>query len=220
MRVVAKSISTSQIMRIKIEIDPKLRHIVGVGSLQAEHFFSHVNLFNEEYATTFTKEMLAMEAMAQPMSIVIIDSTGGEVESLASMVSSIEASSKPVLTFCKGKAYSCGAYLLGFGSIGFRYASPNSTIMFHSMGSGAYGKPEDINVKSKAFSKLQQYWCEKLSIHCGHKDKDYFSKLLRDKGADIWMTPKEAKKHKLIDHIGIPSLEVEVTLNQKLGVIE
>lgn len=177
-----------------------------------EIVISRVNAFNELAATTLTNEISAAHLSSQDSVIIVVDSYGGEVLSLASMLAALSDSEKSVTTIVQGKAMSCGAYLAGFGTVGKRYCSPDSIIMFHNMGWGTFGNPTDIKTGAEYFEKLQKYWCRKLAKHCGHTDQDYFLNLMKNAGnTDIYMTPKEAQKHKLIDHIKMPSIVAEIT---------
>ena len=74
-----------------------------------------VRKFDEAAAAMFTKEMRKAQNTGQPVVPVIIDSYGGQVYSLMSMISDIKYSNLPVATIVQGKAMSCGAILFSFG---------------------------------------------------------------------------------------------------------
>ncbi len=49
-----------------------------------------------------------------------------------------------------------------------------------------------------------------VSLHIG-QEEDYLSKLIdKNTDHDIFLTPKQAKKHKLVNHIGCPKLTTSV----------
>lgn len=200
----------------KFNIDPVLApHLKP--EWHGEIVVSRVNAFDEEAATKLTNEISAAHLSSQDSIIIVVDSYGGQVLSLASMLSALDNSEKPVVTAVQGKAMSCGAYLAAFGSVGHRYCSPDSIIMFHNMGWGVGGNPTDIAAGAEYFEKLQKYWCRKLAKHCGHKDQDYFLDLMKKAGnANVYMTPKEAQKHKLVDHIRMPSITAEIKFTVKV----
>ena len=103
-----------------------------------------VNKFDEKAAEEFSKEMARAQNTGQPVVPVIIDSYGGQVYSLMSMISDIQHSRLQVATIVQGKAMSCGAILFSFGVDGMRYMDPDATVMIHDVSSMAWGKVEEI----------------------------------------------------------------------------
>jgi len=83
-----------------------------------------VRKFDETAAKEFTILMMKAQNTGQPYIPVIIDSYGGQVYSLMSMISDIKHSKVPVATIAQGKAMSCGAILFSFGAEGHRYMDP------------------------------------------------------------------------------------------------
>jgi ATP-dependent Clp protease protease subunit len=99
--------------------------------------------------------------------------------------------------------------LLACGTKGMRYATPNSRIMLHNVASGASGKTPVLEVSTTETKRLEQQMFRLVAKRCG-QPADYFLKLLKAAGfQDIWMTPEDAKKHKLIDHIKLPVIKTE-----------
>ena len=84
--------------------------------------------------------MALAHSTGQKVIPVVIDSYGGQVYSLMSMIAAIESAELPVATIVEGKAMSCGAVLLSFGEQGMRFADPHATVMIHDVSSGGYGK--------------------------------------------------------------------------------
>ena len=74
-----------------------------------------VNKFDEKAAQDFNSKMASAQSTGQKVVPVVIDSYGGQVYSLMSMISAIKSSEIPVATIVEGKAMSCGAVLLSFG---------------------------------------------------------------------------------------------------------
>ena len=92
-----------------------------------------VNKFDENSAKNFSSLMIKAQNSGQPIIPVIIDSYGGQVYSLMSMISDIRHSRIPVATIVQGKAMSCGALLFSFGAEGHRYMDPDATVMIHDV---------------------------------------------------------------------------------------
>jgi ATP-dependent protease ClpP protease subunit len=86
--------------------------------------------------------------------------------------------------------------------------------MIHDVSSGKAGKSEDLKVSSQETDRLKQLVFTKMAKFCGHENRNYFLDLLSAKNnTDIYLTPLQAKKHKLIDHIGIPEMQVSVNIS-------
>jgi len=172
-----------------------------------------VNKFDESSAKSFAEDVSQAHNTGQKVIPVLIDSYGGEVYSLMSMINTIKSSELPIATIVDGKAMSCGAYLLAFGAKGYRFATPGSTIMIHDVSSFAYGKIEEMKAKTREGERLNEILTKELSQVCGKKD-DYFSKLIHEAGhADVFLNPEETKKHGLIDHIRSPKFSVNVNVD-------
>jgi ATP-dependent Clp protease protease subunit len=175
-----------------------------------------VNEFTEESAKIFSQEMNDAHNTGQNIIPIVIDSYGGYVDSLLSMVSDIEHSDLTVATVCVGKAMSCGSVLLSCGADGFRFADSLSRIMIHEIGAGHFGKNEDLKASAKETDRLQKLVFSMMAKNCGHSN-DYFIELMHSKkNADWYLTPKEAKKHNLINEIRVPKLVTEVNVAMHL----
>lgn len=171
-----------------------------------------VNKFNEEAAIKFAAELAMAKNSHQPVIPVIIDSYGGEVYSLLSMVDAIHSvGTTPVATILYGKAMSCGSVLFSQGTEGYRYMTQNSTMMIHDVSAGMMGKVEEINASAKQASHLNDLIYDLMAKGAGKKDPKYFWKIVHQRGRSDWyLTPTEAKKHNLANHIGSPSLKIKV----------
>jgi ATP-dependent Clp protease, protease subunit len=171
-----------------------------------------VNKFDEESAKEFDSQISLAHNTGQSIIPVIIDSYGGQVYSLMSMISSIKSASLPVATIVEGKAMSCGAILFSFGAENHRYMSKDATVMIHDVSSMGWGKVEEIKASAAETDRLNQKIYTMMAKNCGHH-KDYFLDIVHDKGhADWFLESDECKKHNLANHVKMPSLEVSVNL--------
>lgn len=172
-----------------------------------------VKEFTEESAETFSKNIDKAHNTSQHVVPVIIDSYGGDVYSLLSMIADIQNSSLPVATICIGKAMSCGAVLLTCGNEGLRFCDKNATVMLHEVSSVQIGKNEEIKASSKQTDKLNKQIFKIMAKNCG-KDQNYFlNKIHERKNAEWFLSPQEAKKEKIIDNISIPHFSYNISLN-------
>ena len=171
-----------------------------------------VNKFDEASAKSFSTLMRKAHNSGQTIIPIIIDSYGGQVYSLMSMISDIKHSSLPVATIVQGKAMSCGAILFSFGAEGKRYMDPDATVMIHDVSSMDRGKVEEIKASAEETERLNKKIYHMMAENCG-QDEDYFLDIVHDKGhADWFLDAKECKKHKLANHLRVPSLKIDATV--------
>jgi ATP-dependent Clp protease protease subunit len=203
-------------LRTKYEINQIFKNRKAVDLFRVKPVVVRVNKFNEEAAKKFDEEISDAHQTGQPIIPVVVDSYGGEVYSLLSMLDTIRSSELPIATIGMGKAMSCGSALLAFGEVGMRYAAPNCTVLIHDVSNFARGKVEEIKSSSEETERLNQLLFTEMARHCG-QPKKYFLDAIHKKGhADWYMTAKEAKLHKLVDHIKVPSFSVSAEVKMVL----
>ena len=190
-------------------IDPKVKEI----ELRQHPVIIRVNKFNEDAASEFSAKMAMAHNTGQSVIPVVIDSYGGEVYSLMSMISAIRNSEIPVATIVEGKAMSCGVILFSCGHEGLRFCTPEATLMIHDVSSGAFGKNEEIQVSAAETKRLNDIVYKMMARNCGQPD-DYFKKIVHDKAhADWFLDAEEAKSHKLANHLRVPKLQINVDVS-------
>jgi len=172
-----------------------------------------VRKFDEAAAKEFSELMTKAQNTGQPIVPIIIDSYGGQVYSLMSMISDIQHSRVPVATIVQGKAMSCGAILFSFGADGMRYMDPNSTVMIHDVSSMSRGKVEEVKADAGETERLNQIVYRMMAQNCGHHD-EYFLDIVHEKGhADWYLDANECKKHKIANHLRVPELKIETKVS-------
>lgn len=172
-----------------------------------------LNKFDENSAKGFSAAMMKAQNTGQPIVPVIIDSYGGQVYSLMSMISDIQHSKVPVATIVQGKAMSCGALLFSFGAEGHRYMDPDATLMIHDVSSMSWGKVEEIKASAEETSRLNKKVYQMMAENCGHH-KDYFLDIIHEKGhADWFLEFDEANKHNLANHNHVPELKITARID-------
>ncbi len=191
------------------DIDPKIKEI----ELRKQPMMIRVNKFDEESARKFAAEMGQAHNTGQDIIPVIIDSYGGQVYSLMSMISAIKHAELPVATIVEGKAMSCGAILFSFGSDGYRFMDPDATLMIHDVSSMDWGKVEELKAGAYEADRLNAKVYKMMAQNCGKKD-DYFMKIVdKKKHADWFLDAEEAKKHNLAQHLRVPKLAIKVSVD-------
>jgi len=172
-----------------------------------------VNKFDEKSAQDFNSKMAAAQSTGQKVVPVVIDSYGGQVYSLMSMISAIKSSEIPVATIVEGKAMSCGAVLLSFGEQGMRFADEDATIMIHDVSSGTHGKVEELKADVAEADRLDEKIFTMMARNCGKKDDYFKKKVFNKKHADWFMDGAEAKRHGLVNHLRVPKMTVKVDVD-------
>jgi ATP-dependent Clp endopeptidase proteolytic subunit ClpP len=176
-----------------------------------------VNKFNEEAVEKFNEGMAKAHETGQEVIPIIVDSYGGQVYSLLSMISEIQNAKVPVATIVESKAMSAGAILFSFGTEGYRYCAPNATLMIHEVSSFSFGKVEDLKVDAEETDRLNTLIFKLMGKNCGKGD-NYFLDLIHEKGHTDWyLTAKEAKKHNLANHLRVPEYRVDVKVETFFG---
>ena len=153
-------------MKKLLEID---RRIKGKPvDLIDEPIIIRVRDFNEETAEKFAAEMNKAHNTGQPVIPIIIDSYGGQVYSLISMMMEIDNAKVPVATIAVGKAMSCGCVLLTCGTEGYRFMDPHATVMMHDVSSWECGKVEEVKAGIRHTEKLHRKIFRRMATNCGH----------------------------------------------------
>jgi ATP-dependent Clp protease protease subunit len=193
-------------MKYKTKISPLIKEI----ELRKAPVIVRVNKFDEDSAKKFAQQIAQAHNTGQDIIPVVIDSYGGQVYSLMSMIGAIKNAELPVATIVEGKAMSCGAVLLTFGEEGLRFADPNATVMIHDVSSGMYGKIEELKADVKEAERLDEKIYTMMARNCGKKDDYFKKKVFNKKHADWFMGAEEAKKHAIVNHLRLPTLRISV----------
>ena len=191
----------------------KISSLIKEVELRKPPMILRVNKFTEDSAKKFHHEMALAHSTGQKVIPIVIDSYGGQVYSLMSMISAIESADVPVATIVEGKAMSCGAVLLSFGEHGLRFADPNATVMIHDVSSGGYGKIEELKADVKEAERLDEKIFTMMARNCGKKDDFFKKKVFNKKHADWFMDAQEAKRHGLVNHLRVPKLNIKVDVD-------
>ena len=188
------------------EVSPLIKEV----ELRKPPIIIRVNKFDEKSANEFSHKMALAHSTGQEVIPIVIDSYGGQVYSLMSMIAAIESSELPVATIVEGKAMSCGAVLLSFGEQGMRFADPNATVMIHDVSSGGWGKIEELKADVAEAERLDDKIFTMMARNCGKKDDYFKKKVFNKKHADWFMDAQEAKRHGLVNHLRLPKLKIKI----------
>lgn len=168
-----------------------------------------VNSFTEESARTFRDRVLKRASIDPTMPVIVyIDSYGGYLDSLNSMLETMEQVPNPIVTVCVGKAMSCGAALLAAGD--HRYCGRQSRVMVHQGSSGAGGPIEGMQNDVDESKRINKQMMTMIAKRCDKtlkqfKDEMKFRLHKDDNIArDMYLNAKSAKEIGIVDHVGMP----------------
>jgi ATP-dependent Clp endopeptidase proteolytic subunit ClpP len=177
----------------------------------------YVNKFTEDAARDFASAIAEANDSNQDVIPVCIDSYGGQVYALLSMVDMLKQCTKPIATIAVGKVMSCGAILFSQGTEGYRYMSPYATLLIHDVSSWDHGKVEEIKAGAEETDRLNKLIYKLMAENTGHPE-DYFMNLVHEKcHADWFLTAQEAKRHNLANFIRLPSYKIDVSVSMQFS---
>ncbi len=129
-----------------------------------------------------------------------INSPGGSVTAGLSIYDTMQFVRCDVSTMCVGQAASMGAFLLGAGAPGKRFALPNSRMMLHQPSGGSRGVAADIEIQAKEILLMRERLNRILAEHTGQS----VERIAEDTDRDFWMSPDEAEEYGLVDKVWVP----------------
>jgi ATP-dependent Clp protease protease subunit len=165
-----------------------------------------VTKFDEDGAKKFRDSVMAIAKHDSNRPIAIyIDSYGGMVDSLATMIETLDEVLNPIVTVCVGKAMSCGAILLSHGDV--RFCGKHSRIMVHEVSSGTVGDVHDMHADVQEVKRLNEYFMGILAQNCGFKNYDELRKVIKEQdGRDRYLNAQAALEFGIIDAVGTPKI--------------
>jgi len=209
-------------MRCIVKVDPRLRIESPQDLPVAPRVVYLSGSVEESTAAELRRNLEEAEshAIAAGHDIIplVIDTYGGDIYATFSIVDAMQACSLPIATIAEGKVMSAGAVIFSCGEDGHRYIAPTATVMIHEASHSLDGRNELIKAESAEVDRLNKLALQMMAENCGHDDKDYFIKLLHEKRyVDWYLTPKDCKKHKLANHVSIPTFQVDVDVSYSFG---
>lgn len=126
---------------------------------------------------------------------IYIDTPGGDLDAVFSIIDSITLSSTPVWTITFGKGFS-GGFFIGISG-NHRIGYPSSSYLFHEGCNETTGDAhkylEEAMFYKRRLSQLQQLVLKHTKI-----TEEEYSKYKKD---DLWLTAEDALKYNVIDEI-------------------
>lgn len=199
-------------MKTTTHIDPAIAQI----EFRNELPFVELGKFDCNLASAMTQPVMMVSDGKWGILPVTIDSHGGEVFSLMGILDQWDQMDAIICTYARGKAESCGAIALAFGTKGYRFISPRCTYMLHSISFAVEGKSHEVENSTKYAMALQERLFTDMASRCG-KEPEFFLRLLKDAGnTDLYLTPEQVVEYGIADHIGAPTIHQSVTASVTL----
>lgn len=125
---------------------------------------------------------------------VYINSAGGDVYTALSYVDLIQSALKPVITIATGKCFSAGFLVFSAGTPGLRFATKNSTLMFHEVSCCIENKITELTNNTKETNRLNDLMFN-LIDKFWKKEKNHTKKLYQsNSNSDYYMSAQKAHK--------------------------
>ena len=194
-------------MKAILKVSPLLKEY----ELRYKPVIITVNEFTEKSALDFSGKMTLAHNTGQPIIPIVIDSYGGQVYSLMSMIAEIRSATLPIATIVQGKAMSCGAVLATFGAPGMRYMDPDATFMIHDVSSMAWGKIAEMKADVEEAGRLNEKIFTMMDRNCGQPDGFFMKKLKKKDRADWYLDAKKCKKYGIVNSLKMPTMKINVS---------
>lgn len=152
----------------------------------------------ENMSSLVVAQLLFLEAENPNQDIYLyINSPGGVVTAGMAIFDTMQFIKPDVSTICIGQAASMGAFLLGAGAKGKRFALPNARIMIHQPLGGFRGQASDIEIHAREILRLK----ETLNQHMANFTGQTIDRIANDTDRDNFMSSEEAATYGLIDAV-------------------
>ena len=126
-----------------------------------------------------------------------VQSFGGSVHDMWSLIDIIESSTTPIITYCNGYCMSAAAMIFLAGH--YRVMYKHSSFMLHQLWSFIGGKVKDLSLETENIENLHKQMLKYIKKHTNLPKK--LLKKIDGKKEDVYLTAKECKKYGICDSI-------------------
>jgi ATP-dependent Clp protease, protease subunit len=154
--------------------------------------------FQDDMASSIVSQLLYLASEDSTKDITMyINSGGGSVTSMWSIIDTMNLIKPDVSTICIGMAASAASLTLANGAKGKRFILPHAEVMIHQPSGGASGMASDIEIKAKHIMRTKNLLHEFMSQKTGQTIK----KLEKDMDRDTFLNAQEALDYGIVDKI-------------------
>jgi ATP-dependent Clp protease protease subunit len=160
-----------------------------------------------EISSTYICNYLQGFSLTNEPIYMYINSPGGCLASGYAIIDQMLACKCPIYTIIRGQAHSMGAVIAAFGEKGHRYATPNSSVMLHSL--TIQNPPTSLEHHTEMITYIRDDYKKKMT-DMAKRLKLNTKQLIELMNETKWMSPQQAIKIGLIDKIWTPHMEQAV----------
>jgi ATP-dependent Clp protease protease subunit len=154
-------------------------------------------VMDDDLANLVVAQLLHLDSEGAGDVSVYINSPGGDMTALFAIYDAMQFLASDVATYCLGQAASAAAVLLAAGSLGKRYALPNSRILLHQPHGGIQGQSADMEIHAREVLRQRRRMEEILAEHTGQP----FERVHDDLDRDFILDPSEAVAYGVVDRV-------------------
>lgn len=159
--------------------------------------------FNDAALEFFMAEMRKAEESGANEVTILINSPGGSLSILKTMLDAIYLTEMKVITVASGMVASCGILLLMAGDE--RYAFKDADLMSHPFSTVTRGNYRKLTSSRVFEDRTHKFMVDHYKLHTGLQKEVIEGLLLEDQ--DVYLTAKQAKDLNIIDDIIIPKIK-------------
>jgi ATP-dependent Clp protease protease subunit len=154
--------------------------------------------FDDVMASIIVSQLLYLQSEDAGKDITMyINSPGGSVTAMWSIVDTMNLIKPNVSTVCIGLAASAGSVVLAAGQKGKRFILPHAEVMIHQPLGGAQGQASDIQIQATHILKTK----ELLHTFMAERTGQTLKKIEKDMDRDFFMDAKQAIEYGIVDKI-------------------
>jgi ATP-dependent Clp protease protease subunit len=154
--------------------------------------------FEDQMASIIVSQLLYLQSEDSQKDITMyINSPGGSVTSMWSIIDTMNLIKPDVSTVCVGIAASAASLTLAAGAKGKRYILPHAEVMIHQPSGGSQGQASDIEIQAKHILRTKDL----LHKFMADKTGQPLEKIEKDMDRDSFMDAKEAVVYGVVDKI-------------------
>ncbi len=171
-------------------------------------------VFNAAAVDFIYTSLKELEVAGEQEVVILINSRGGELSALKTILDMIYLTPMQVTTVGTGLVASCGFCLLMAGDI--RLSFRDASLMSHQFSSGMAGKFHELASDAAQHKVIHKFMLEHYKLHTGLSEQEIEEKLLP--ATDKWVSPAEAYKLGVIDGIVEPRIKpIGVKAREKIN---
>jgi ATP-dependent Clp protease, protease subunit len=154
--------------------------------------------FNDDMASLIVSQLLYLQSEDASKDITMyINSPGGSVTAMWSIIDTMNLIKPDVSTVCIGLAASAASLTLAAGAKGKRFILPHAEVMIHQPSTQAKGMVSDLEISIKQSIRTK----EELHKFMVEKTGQTLKKISQDMDRDYWMSAQESVGYGIVDTI-------------------